>query len=68
MALTDDAALRKDRNTYKADFQHRHFATIATILRNMDADKATCERWADELAPTNWKFDRRRFLRACGFE
>lgn len=67
MALKADAALRKDKNTGKADMQHRHFATIAEILVNMEADKATCERWADELAPTNWKFDRKRFLAACGY-
>lgn len=68
MALTDEAATRKDRNTGKSEMQHRHFATIAVILSNMNADRETCERWADELAPTNYMFDRRRFLRACGHD
>ena len=68
MALTDEAATRKDRTTGKSEMQHRHFATIAAILSNMNADRETCERWADELAPTNYKFDRRRFLRACGHD
>lgn len=68
MALTVEAATRKDANAGKSEMQHRHFATIATILTNMNADRETCERWADELAPTNYKFDRRRFLRACGHD
>lgn len=67
MALSPTAALNKDRTTGKAEMQHRHFATIAAILTNMKADKATCERWASELAPTNGNFDRTRFLRACGY-
>lgn len=66
MALKPAAALNKDRTTGKDALQHRHFATIATCLRNMSADLATCERWADELAGTNPNFDRRRFLAACG--
>ena len=67
MALNDTAALRKDRRTGKAEMQHRHLATVAAILVNLKADKATCEAWADELAPTNANFDRRRFLAACGY-
>jgi len=63
--LTERAALNKDTTTGKADMQHRHFATIATILRNMGADRETVERWADELVPTNPRFDRRRFIRAA---
>jgi len=65
--LTPESALRKDRTTGKARMEHRHFATIATILCNMQADEATCYRWADELAPTNPAFDRWRFVRACGY-
>ncbi len=65
MTLTIESALRKDRTAGKSGMEHRHFATIATILRNMQADRMTCETWADELAPTNSNFDRRRFLRAC---
>jgi hypothetical protein len=64
MALKPDAALRKDLNAGKDTLQHRHFATIATILRNIGADTATVEAFADELRGTNPKFDRARFLRA----
>lgn len=66
MALKPDAAARKDLTTGKDTLQHRHLATIATCLRNMNADAATVARWADELAPTNPKFDRARFIKACG--
>ena len=65
MALSETAALSKDRATGKSEMQHRHFATVATILRNMGADLDTVERWADELAPTNYDFDRERFIRAA---
>lgn len=66
--LKPAAALSKDRTTGKSDLQHRHFATIATILVNLKANRKTCEAWADELAPCNPQFDRARFLRACGVE
>lgn len=65
MALTDESALRKDKTSGLGDMQHRHFATIATILRETGASREYCETWADKLAPTNPRFDRRRFLRAC---
>lgn len=67
MALSTQAALSKDRRTGKSEMQHRHFATIATILVNLKASRKTCEQWADELEPTNHAFDRNRFLRACGY-
>ena len=38
MALTPATALRKDRTTGVADMQHRHFTTIAAIIRDMPAD------------------------------
>ncbi len=65
MPLTRESAKRKDITTGRAPMEHRHFATIATVLRNLSADRLTCEAWADELAPCNPKFDRERFLRAC---
>lgn len=65
MTLTVETAFRKDINVGKSGMEHRHFATIATILRNMSASREVCETWADELAPTNPRFDRRRFLKAC---
>ncbi len=73
MALKTQAANRKDLNTGKADLQHRHFATIATILRAMPLDRRmspaqVAEHFADELRATNPKFDRARFLAACKTE
>lgn len=62
--LKPDAALRKDLSTGKDALQHRHFATIAAILRNIGADTATVEAFADELRATNPRFDRARFLAA----
>lgn len=75
MALSDKAAHGKDVGKI-ADLQHRHFATIATIIsRYNDADASRfenvadrdkiAEHFADNLARTNPKFDRERFLRAC---
>ena len=76
MALKPDAAARKDElgARYPATLQHRHFAVIAGILAGLNGyDHAVsrgqhqdiCEHFADELAKTNPKFDRRRFLAAC---
>ncbi len=64
--LTQESALRKDLNSGLGEMQHRHFATIAAILRDIGTDRDTCEAWADRLRRTNSRFDRRRFLRACG--
>lgn len=72
MPLTSEAALRKDRTTGLSPMQHRHFATIATII----AEGSSCpiEResvaymFADRLSETNPNFDRDRFMRACGGE
>lgn len=65
MALKPAAATRKDLMTGKSEMQHRHFATIATCLRNMRADDATIREWANELMPTNPRFDPCRFTAAC---
>lgn len=67
MALTDESATRKDLRSGIGGLQHRHFATIAAILKDMATDQATCFDWADRLRYTNPKFDRDRFLRACGW-
>lgn len=73
--LSPEAANRKDTRTGINDMQHRHFTTIAAIIRNMrragdatsafDADRVA-HHFADELRATNPKFDRKRFLTACG--
>lgn len=71
MALTPETAARKDARNAKAspgDLQHRHFAIIAGILKDQNADRETAEDWADRLRGTNPRFDRRRFLVACGHD
>lgn len=69
MALSTDAALRKDRSNASSDMQHRHFATVAAIIRDLpmtEADReCVAEHFAAELRCTNPRFDRTRFLRAC---
>lgn len=64
---TQERALRKDRTTGKATMEHRHFATIAAIIGTFDPEdrEHVANRFANELASTNPKFDRARFLRAC---
>lgn len=48
----------------RRDFEHIA-ATVAAV--ESAADRARMAReWADRLAPTNPRFDRARFLRACG--
>jgi hypothetical protein len=76
MPLTTESAARKDRTQpTEANFQHRHYAEIARIIRAMhghlglhmsSADvTATAQHFADELAGSNPRFDRSRFLAAC---
>lgn len=76
MPLATHTAAAKDRNTGMVPMQHRHFATIATIIRNMekvhnqshgfiDIREDVAEHFADHLALTNDKFDRDRFIAAC---
>ncbi len=75
MALTTEAALRKDRTTAPVPMQHRHYATIAAVIKGRIepvpdghlTSKHVAEIFAQELAATNPRFDRRRFLTACGF-
>lgn len=91
MTLTPASAARKDATMPSGNrFQHRHFATVAEILKRRFSHGPTgshygattvatdgtrlwsaldiCEVFADELSNTNPKFDRDRFMRACGFE
>lgn len=73
MALNPSAAFAKDTRTGLSELQHRHFATIAEIIRRLHADgtmtradaETVAEHFAAELPPTNAKFDARRFLAAC---
>lgn len=73
MPLSATAALSKDRTT-SCRMEHRHFAKIAGIIATLprDLDGHFCSRaetarhFAAELSCTNPRFDRDRFLRACG--
>lgn len=70
MVLTTEAALRKDKTNAHATLEHRHFATIAAIIADMPLafSGVVALHFADALRHTNPKFDRARFLRACGVE
>lgn len=68
MPLTAQTALRKDRNAGFAPMEHRHFATIAAIIFDMpsEARHVSAISFANRRAATNPRFDRERFLAACG--
>jgi hypothetical protein len=77
MALTTNAALRKDRTTATSvTLQHRHFAFIASVIKGMPdfapslrtAKMSTALAFADACMASNPKFDRARFYTACGVE
>lgn len=73
--LTLQSALHKDKTT-TAELQHRHFAFIANVIAKMPThaamlrtqQRSTALAFADACAGSNPKFDRARFLRACGLE
>jgi hypothetical protein len=58
--------------------QHRHFAFIAAVLAKerpdycdleaVDQWRSTVRAFTEHLAVTNPRFDRARFLTACGME
>lgn len=67
--LKPEAALRKDQTNANSDMQHRHFAAVAAIIKSFPegAERiSVAHTFAAGLAHTNAKFDRARFLRACG--
>lgn len=67
--LTQESATRKDARTGLADMQHRHFTTIATIIREANVAESARQEMEDVFAArlnsTNPKFDVARFRRAC---
>ena len=73
--LKQEAALRKDRTT-RTELQHRHFAFIASVIAGMPThaaslraqQRSTALAFADACAASNPRFDRARFMRACGLE
>jgi hypothetical protein len=71
MALSTHAALAKDRRNAEGQanaMQHRHYAVIAGILKEMGTplNGRVAVHFADKLQAANANFDRNRFLRACG--
>lgn len=74
MALSTQAANRKDIRSDLCSMEHRHFAAIAAMLRNMPrgafpadgpAYETIVNHFANELRATNPRFDRQRFMAAC---
>ena len=70
MALTQSTAANKDANSAKEKdtMQHRHFAVVAGIIKDMPANQrqAVAEHFASGLRSANSKFNKARFLKACG--
>lgn len=69
-AVTRSAYRSKDKRTAEArpQLEHRHFAVIADIISraNIGYRWAVAMHFARSLQATNKKFDRERFLHACG--
>lgn len=68
MPLTAESALRKDRLNARAPvMEHRHFAVVAGVIAKLSCDVRLdiARHFANELAATNPRFNRHRFLRAC---
>lgn len=69
--LTPESATAKDIRTGLAPMQHRHFATVATIIRERLGALSKKDRdyvanvFSIALQETNPKFDKARFRAAC---
>lgn len=74
MALTTESAARKDATTVSGSpvrLEHRHFAFIAAVLADCKdlANQGTiARRFAEACQRSNPRFDRARFLSACGVQ
>lgn len=75
--LTKESELVKDTDHRKAvELQHKHFAFIASVIATMPdfaptlrAHKSSCANFfADACAQTNTRFNRDRFMAACGHQ
>lgn len=73
--LTQASALRKDKTT-TTTLEHRHFAFIASVIASLPThaptlraqQRSTANAFADACEASNPRFDRSRFMRACGLE
>jgi hypothetical protein len=65
MSLTQASAHRKDLNAGKGPVEHRHFAAIATIIRENRLPDDVMHVFAQALVETNPRFDMARFMAAC---
>lgn len=64
-------ANRKDMRATMPAMQHRHFAAIAAMVRDLPERVnrlAVARSFAGKLASTNRNFDRARFIAACQAE
>ena len=71
MPMTMSSKLAKDRRTAseRPQLEHRHLAVIADTIRMMmplSMRTATAHHFAAHFKDRNKKFDRERFLHACG--
>jgi hypothetical protein len=59
----------KDMRAPKAQMQHRHYATIAAIIRDIpntdDLRAGIAQHFARRLTGTNPGFNKERFIAAC---
>jgi hypothetical protein len=69
MALSEKAARSKDLNSFKSpQLQHRHFAFIASCIRDIPTPEVRMEIaqvFSNSLRRTNPAFDGSRFRDAC---
>ncbi len=71
--LTKESATRKNQTTGKtAELQHRHFSFIAAVIKDLGLEgseqRHVAKCFAHACAGSNPRFDRSRFLTACGVE
>lgn len=71
--LSEMAAARKDRAAgCNAKLEHRHFAFIAAVIKDLGMESSEqsyiAKCFAHACAATNPRFKTLRFLRACGVE
>ena len=70
MPMTTSNLHAKDKRTADArpQLEHRHFAIVARIISrcNIGMRRAIALHFANNLETSNKKFDRERFLHACG--